>query len=221
MKHRKGESPVTFPCASYAAPCEDRTWRSLVPRILGSHSLEKPHATPRYCRHHLQPSNSYPHAIMKKAIRRVLGTARTNPNLSRFTDSPSTVPPTSFSMSTSSHSSLDDSSYSQPLPDWPFELDRGYTPLQVLETKILLQRKGLPLEVIDTILDFAEYWALVSTTAQYAEERVAHSSYQNNRLGYLLYLRTKPLPGEFKPEPAIGGGASEGVTTGCLVGREP
>ena len=167
------------------------------------------------------PSCPYPYAIMKRVIRRVLGTPRINLNLSPFTNSPSTVPPTSFNMPTSSLSSLADSSRSQPQPDGPFELDRGYTPLQVLETKILLQRRGLPLEVIDTILDFAEYWALVSTTAQYASERVARSTYQNSDLGYLLYLRTRPLPGEFKPEPATGDGAIESVTTGCLIGREP
>jgi len=121
-------------------------------------------------------------------------------------------------MPASSHYNLPDSCQSQPQPDGPFELDRGYTPLQVLETKILLRRRGLPLEVIDTILDFAEYWALVSTIAQYTSERVAQSTYGNTDLEHLLYLRTQPLPGEFKSEPATGDGAIEGVTTGCLIG---
>jgi len=213
VRHRIGGSPVTVPCASYVAQCENRTWRSL--------SVERSHATPPTTMPAPPPpppppSCPYPYAIMKRVIRCVLGL-----NLSPFTNSPSTVPPTSFNMPTSSHSSLADSSRSQPQPDGPFELGRGYTPLQVLETKILLQRRGLPLEVIDTILDFAEYWALVSTTAQYASERVAWSTRENSYLGYLLYLRTRPLPGEFRPEPATGDGAIEGVTTGRLIGREP
>ena len=77
------------------------------------------------------------------------------------------------------------------------------------------------MEVIDPILDFAEYWALVSTIAQYTSERVAQSTYGNTDLGHLLYLRTQPLPGEFKSEPATGDGAIEGATTGCLIGRKP
>ena len=77
------------------------------------------------------------------------------------------------------------------------------------------------MEVIDTILDFAEYWALVNTIAQYTLERVAQSTYGNTDLEHLLYLRTQPLPGEFKCEPATGDRAIEGVKTRCLISREP
>ena len=91
--------------------------------------------------------------------------------------------------------------------------------LQVLQTKNLLRRRGLPLEVTDIILDLAEYWAVISTTAQYDQERTTRKTNENS--GYLLYLRTQPLPGQFEPEPPTRGGPVESLTTGCLIGREP
>ena len=75
------------------------------------------------------------------------------------------------------------------------------------------------MEVADTILDLAEYWAVISTTAQYAPERTTQQSDKTS--GYLLYLRTQPLPGKFEPEPATGDVPVENLTTGCLIGREP
>jgi len=128
-----------------------------------------------------------------------------------FTNSASTPFHFSFNTTTSSHGNLPHNSESQ--------LGSGYTALQVLQTKNLLRRRGLPLEVVDTILDLAEYWAVVSTTAQYAPERTTEQTDKNS--GYLLYLRTQPLPGEFEPEPATGDGPVENLTRGCLIGREP
>ncbi|KAG0123911.1 hypothetical protein HOY82DRAFT_494750 [Tuber indicum] len=104
-------------------------------------------------------------------------------------------------------------------PDEPTELDPGYAPAQVLKTKKLLRSRGLPLEVIDAILDFAEYWPVVSTIAQYASEKIAQSSYENSNLASLLYLRTQPLPGEFRPELATGDEIGEDPTTGCFIGH--
>ena len=114
-------------------------------------------------------------------------------------------------MATTSHGNLPHSSESQ--------LGSGYTALQVLQTKNLLWKRGLPLEVADTILDLAEYWAVISTTAQYAPERTTQKTSRNS--GYLLYLRTQPLPGKFEPEPATGDVPVENLTTGCFIGREP
>jgi len=128
-----------------------------------------------------------------------------------FTNSASTPLHFSFNTTTSSHGNLPRGSESQ--------LGSGYTALQVLQTKNLLRRRGLPLEVADTILDLAEYWAVISTTAQYAPERTTEQTDKNS--GYLLYLRTQPLPGEFEPEPATGDGPVENLTTRCLIGRGP
>ena len=125
-----------------------------------------------------------------------------------FTNSASTPLHFSFNTATTSHGN--------PPPNSESQLGSGYTVLQVLQTKNLLRRRGLPMEVTDTILDLAEYWAVISTTAQYAPERATD---QNS--GYLLYLRTQPLPGKFEPEPATGDGPVETLTTGCLIGREP
>ena len=127
-----------------------------------------------------------------------------------FTNSASTSLHFSFNTATTSHGHLPHNSESQ--------LGSGYTALQVLQTKNLLRRRGLPLEVADTILDLAEYWAVISTTAQYAPERTTWENDKNS--GYLLYLRTQPLPGKFEPEPATGDGRAENLTTGCLIGRE-
>ena len=128
-----------------------------------------------------------------------------------FTNSASTPLHFSFNTATTSHSNLPHNSESQ--------LGSGYTALQVLQTKNLLRRRGLPLEVAHTILDLAEYWAVISTTAQYTPERTTGKTDEDS--GYLLYLRTQPLPGKFEPEPATGGGPVESLTTGCLIGREP
>ena len=128
-----------------------------------------------------------------------------------FTNSASTPLHFSFNMATTSHGNLPHSSEPQ--------LGSGYTALQVLQTKNLLRRRGLPLEVADTILDHAEYWAVISTTAQYASERITQQTDKTS--GYLLYLRTQPLPGKFEPEPATGDVPVENLTTGCLIGREP
>ncbi|KAG0635854.1 hypothetical protein HOY80DRAFT_892343 [Tuber brumale] len=122
-------------------------------------------------------------------------------------------------MPTSSLGNLSHTCQSQAQPDESLELDRGYAPAQVLKTKRLLQSRGLPLEVVDAILDFAEYWPVVSMIARYTSEKIAQSTYENSYSGSLLYLRTQPLPGEFKPEPTTGDGVGGGPTAGCFIGR--
>ena len=127
-----------------------------------------------------------------------------------FTNSAPTSLHFSFNTTTGSHGNLPHNSESQ--------LSSGYTALQVLQTKNLLRKRGLPLEVADTILDLAEYWAVVSTIAQYSPERATQKTDKTS--GYLLYLRTQPLPGKFEPQPATRAGPIENLTTGCLIGRE-
>ena len=133
------------------------------------------------------------------------------PAISTFTNPASLPLHFSFNKTTSSHGGLPRNSESQ--------LGSDYTVLQVLQTKSLLRRRGLPLEVADIILDLAEYWAVTSTTAQYDQERTTGETNENS--GYLLYLRTQPLPGQFEPQLATGDVPVESLTTGCLIGREP
>ncbi|RPA94644.1 hypothetical protein L873DRAFT_1700735 [Choiromyces venosus 120613-1] len=109
---------------------------------------------------------------------------------------------------------------SQTQPDQPLELG-GHTSAEVLKTKRLLLRKGLPLEVVDTVLDFAEYWSVASTISHYEAVKTVRSPYSTGNVGTLLYLRTLPLPGVFKPEQRAGDRAGEGCGTGYFIGDYP
>jgi hypothetical protein len=54
----------------------------------------------------------------------------------------------------------------QPVPEGP-------SPATVLEVKnIFLKRLNLPLEIVDSIIDFAEYWAHISVETE-GPERIA------------------------------------------------
>ncbi|PWW72525.1 hypothetical protein C7212DRAFT_225527 [Tuber magnatum] len=122
-------------------------------------------------------------------------------------------------MPTSSLSNLSRHHQRRSRADEPFLPDRDHAPAQVVKTKKLLQGRGLPIEVVDTILDFAEYWPVVSTITRYASEKTARSTYETGNSAHLLYSRTNPLPGEFKPEPTARDGAGEGSTTGQFIGH--
>lgn len=88
--------------------------------------------------------------------------------------------------------------------------------LEVEHTKKLLLLKGLPIELIDEILDFAEYWPVAEfccslpATARAEQHNKANSS--------ILYLRTLPLPGVFFPED---GGEPELIDNYDLRGPHP
>lgn len=65
-------------------------------------------------------------------------------------------------------------------------------PPDVLHLKSVLWQKGLPVELIDSVVDFAEYWPRLVTEV---ENTIA---VRNN--GRMLYLQSQPLPGLFASE---------------------
>ncbi|CUS13284.1 unnamed protein product [Tuber aestivum] len=235
------------PCASYVPSREDRRrrhrFRVLYPgrdpcvtvypkhtscNHLGNHSSNLPadcqyasatlNTTPTHsCSHPYYATSMF--GFIKATIDDALEAVCVYLNVSPFTNSSTTPPPAPFNMPTRLPGSLSRDRQSQAQGDEPFELDRSYPPAQVVQTRRLLQRTGLPVEVVDTILDLAEYWPAASTITQYASEKVARSAYETGNSAHLLYLRTPPLPGEFKPESTIGGGAAEGFATGRFIGR--
>lgn len=75
------------------------------------------------------------------------------------------------------------------------------SPADVLDAKSILWQKNLPIELIDTIIDFAGYWPQLVTEV---EKSVAIG---HNRK--VLYLQTQPLPGLFSPESPEEGGNVE------------
>lgn len=66
------------------------------------------------------------------------------------------------------------------------------SPRDVLDVKSLLWQKRLPIELVDSIIDFAEYWPHQATEVDRAIQVGNNSS--------VLYLQTPLLPGVFVPE---------------------
>jgi hypothetical protein len=69
---------------------------------------------------------------------------------------------------------------------------------QVEQTKAILLHTRLPLELIDEILDFAEYWPVAEFCSTL--QVTARAETVNGQNVSILYLRTLPLPGRFRPE---------------------
>lgn len=76
----------------------------------------------------------------------------------------------------------------------------------VLDVKSALWQKKLPVELIDSIIDFAEYWPRFVAEA---EDTVTVS---NN--GNVLYIQSQPLPGLLTLESSEDGGEREELVVG-------
>lgn len=81
-------------------------------------------------------------------------------------------------------------------------------PPDVLYLKSVLWQKGLPVELIDSVIDFAEYWPRLATEVENT------ITVENN--GRMVYLQSQPLPGLFASESSGEGGTSEELVVGGL-----
>lgn len=62
---------------------------------------------------------------------------------------------------------------SSPQRQWFFEP----SPVDVLVLKVMIQKaKGIPLEIVDTIVEFAEYWPCSHTSVDYRNPVTGHES---------------------------------------------
>lgn len=79
-------------------------------------------------------------------------------------------------------------------------------PANVLQVKAALWQKRLPVELIESVIDFAEYWPRlvveVETTIAVTND------------GNILYLQSPPLPGLFSLEGPEEGGTREEIIVG-------
>lgn len=66
------------------------------------------------------------------------------------------------------------------------------SPTDVLDVKSTLWQKGLPAELVDSVVEFAEYWPRFVVEAESTENPLV---VRNN--GNVLYLQSQPLPGSF------------------------
>lgn len=78
----------------------------------------------------------------------------------------------------------------------------------VLNVKSTLWRKKLPVELIDSIVDFAEYWPRVVTSVE--------NTITIGNDGNFLYIQSQPLPGLFVLESSGEGGEREELVVGGI-----
>ncbi|CAI4211400.1 unnamed protein product [Parascedosporium putredinis] len=68
------------------------------------------------------------------------------------------------------------------------------SPVDVLVLKVMVQKaKGIPLEIVDTIVEFAEYWPCSHTSVDYRNPVTGHESKAFRQDANTMVLRTPPI----------------------------